>query len=736
MRDRLTYSREVEFVIDSERTGSTTLQTDPRNWNDDEKRFELDKDSKGVLRKINTKLEFAKEGYDLLYGHVLSYPLDVAVSVSKYGKDVTSRNESNRLLYQSYLDMPKAEFDLDRKLAKIPFTQGGLYDRVKARWTNKYDLVTPKSADGKDISTLSTVNEQVKGREIFRRSVAKVVNGTQVTYSHNAGDDKTARAVPFDIDPNSDTNNIKAINTAGDSNSIPYASGNYADGQIGSIWFTRSDRRRVRYLNGKVRFQYLQITSGSLAIELVYYKYNTSTNTYEYLKKEVLSTGSLSTGAFYEYTFNNRELILETEEACTISIYTDVDLTPTPDTVTYEFTDTEVVITEDDTYPQTVSRALLPHELFDRLLEKITGEKGLFISNVLGRTDLGYDQDGEWAYLATSVGFWARQFELTEKQYTISLKDAIDSFFVEFPLMWFIEKRQGKEYFRLEKYEYGHQSFDGVQLGRTINGKFNYIKASNPEISILYDNIFTGVNIGYEKGGNNYEEVSGLSSPHGNAEFNTSLKNIGENIYTQLSKIRADLEGHELARQKPANLFPDEDTEYDQDIFFRHLKKVGAQYFLRTWQDDFDTPPTGELVYSPNTMGNLLLTPFRCLLRHGRLLATSVYKDPNGQLNWISSNCFSDFTTTRTGESALYEKGSVINSVLGTPFITEFLLKFDGKVHQEMVDQIEGFTDVDGESVPNYFGTYLVMVGTTLYEGKLNKVEINGEGKHEIALKP
>lgn len=736
MRDMLTQSKEVEFVLDSERTGPTLLKTDPKNWNDDEKSFELDKDSKGVLRKINTKLEFVKDGFDILYGHALSYPMDTAISVTKYGKDVTSLNESNRILYQSFLDMPKAEFDLDRKIAKVPFTQGGLYDRVKARWTNKYDIVTTKSADGADITELSTIDEQVTGREIFRRSVGKVLNGTEVSYSHTGGDDTTARAVPFEIDPNSDTANIKSINTVGDSNSIPYAGGDYVDGQVGSLLFTRSDRYRKRYINGKVKLQSTFISTGTLKIELVYYKFNTSTSTYEFTTKETLASSSFSNGSVHEYVFNNKEIILDTDEACTISIFTDVDLIVPGGPVVYEFSETEIIITEDDTYPPTASKAILPHELFDRLLEKITGEKGLFRSNVLGRTDIGYQSDGEWAYLATSSGFWARAFELNEKQYTISLKDAIEAFFVEFPLLWTIETIQGKEYFRLEKYEYGQQDFDGIRLGRTINGDFKYIKASNPEISILYDNLYTGVNIGYDKGGNNYEEVSGLSSPHGAAEYNTSLKSTTENIYTQISKIRADLEGFELARQKPANLFPDEDTEYDQDIFFRHLKKVGNQYFLRTWQDDFDSAPQGDLVYSPETMGNLLLTPFRCLLRHSRLIATSVYKDPLKRLTWISSNCFSDFTTTRTGEDPLYEKGSILNSQLGQPFITELLLKFDGKVFQEMIDQIEGYTVINGDRVPNYFGKYLVLVGTTIFEGQLNKVEINGEGKHEIVLKP
>jgi len=407
--------------------------------------------------------------------------------------------------------------------------------------------------------------------------------------------------------------------------------------------------------------------------------------------------------------------------------------------IEYVYEDADITITEDDSFPSTEALDILPYEMVDRLLEKITGEKGLLKSSLLGREDLGYDKDGAWAYLAVSSGFWARGFgleDLQEKQFTIALKDALESFYTIAPIVMGIQKINGKEFFRLEKYEYTFQNFVGVRFGRTIDGDFRHTQASEPKITILSGDLFTGVKMGFEKGGNDYEEISGLSSPHGQSEFNTSYKGSKSNVYTKVSKIRGDVEGWSLARRKQATEFPDEDTSYDQDLFFRHLKRVGAQYFLRLWQDDFLEEPKGEDVYSPETMGNLLLTPFQCAIRHGKIIATSVYKEPFSKFTFISSNAFSSFSLTSLPGVEIQENGSVENQDLGKPFTSEYKLEFEAKAYQEVIDQIEGHTNFNGISTSNTNGIVEVKLDGILFTGKLLKSEINGSGKHEIALLP
>ena len=728
-----------EFELTSDVIDSLILEDDPLNWESDEKSFEYDKLGGGTLLKNNTSLEFTGDGYDFIRQHGFSSE----ISVTKRIKDPTKIGEDWRIAYQTGIDRVTAEFDKSRtkKVAKVSFTQGGLYDKIKARYSDTFDLVDTKDADGNDIGELTTIIEQVRGREIFRRSVGSVDDGIYVSHPVTGADKDNARAVLLSFNPNSDSDNINDIYKG--TESVPYASGNYATGQVGSLILTRSDRHRERKVNGKIKVVLDQdkLNFGFLKLEEVRYKYNDATKEYDYVSRnELTSVNTLVPNSILEYDFNDLEVILETDEAWTLSLYSQ-----TNDGIGYDYLDTQIEITEDDDFGATQAKGLLPFEFFERLLQKITGETGLLISNLFGRTDLGYDTDGEWALLGSSSGYWGRGFDIGSplvnkdtgeeeppKQFSISLKDAFESFYTPIPLVWGIEKIKGKEYFRLEHYDYTQQDFVGIRMGRMLDGTFVHIPAQKPIETSLVDNFFSAVEIGYQKGGSDYEEVAGLGSPHGIGKYTTSYSKKS-NTYTKTSKIRADLEGYDLARRKQSIYYPDTDTSYDQDIFFRHYKKVGTQYFLREWVDDFEEAP--KYIYSPDTTGNLLLTPFRCLLRHGRIIGTALVEKTYSKIVANSSGANNDKLSTKLiGGEALAENGFILNKDLGTPYYTGYLLNFDGKVYQSMMDEMEGFTEVDGELIPNWFGKFEVMVDGSLQYGRLVKSTITGEGKHEIAL--
>lgn len=740
---KIAFDKDHEFTLDSIELGSIVVE-DPLNWDEDDKTYKYDKLGGGTLEKINTNLEFYGEGHDFIKSHPLVFGFDSEISVTKRIKDPYKKGEDWRISYQASLDLTQSKFDRSRTtpIAKIPFTQGGLYDRIKARYSTKFDLVEPIDADGNAITELDTIIEQVTGREIFRRSVAEVEDGARVQHPVSGADKDVARAIPFTVNPNSDNDNINSIVLG--SEQVGFNNGGFANGTIGSILFSRSDRKRTRTLNGKVKIRIVDSDIGFVRLYKVFYKYNTTSNIYEFIqgREELLGNYDASTlNSELEYDFVNDDVTLEADEAMTLVWYSN-----TEDGWGYEYYDTQVIITEDESYPATVAKDLLPLEFFDRFVEKITGEKGLVVSNVFGRIDKGYDQDGEWANLALSSGYWARGFDLGDpiinkdtgdpepkKQFTISFKEGFNGFYVPVPLMWSVEKIKGKEFVRIEKYEYTQQDFVGIRLGRDINGVFQHLQASKPIEETLTANLYTGAEIGYVGGDDDYEEVSGLSSPHGIGQFSMSLKRREENVYSKTSVIRADLEGFDLARRKESIYFPDTDTPYDSKIFFRHLKKIGTNWTLRKWQDDFEEEPKN--IYSPSTSGNLLLTPFRCALRHGRILATSVSKKPNEKFVKVSVEGKNNKLITKLpGEDEIAENGFVLNKKLGVPFINGFMLKFDGKVYQSMVDEIEGSTTIDGEEVPNWYGLFEVMVGDTLQYGRLIKSNITKGGKHEIAL--
>lgn len=734
---KLGFDNDTQFELSSDRLPPVVVN-EPKNWNDDDKSYEKDDKGGGTLLKKNTELEFRGDGYNFIYSHILAFGYSSQVSVNKTGKDVLALNEKWRSLYRSKLDILNATYT--EKGVSVSFTQGGLYDAIIARYTDTYNLVSRKSADNLDITELSTVLEQVAGRAIERKSLLDVEDGKLEEISVTGGDDDTARAVPFDIVTNSDSDFINGI-TPG-ANSVFYSEGEYADGETSHMLYDRSDRNKTLLLNGKVKLQVLDTQSGTLRLEKVWYGFEN--DIYVFDRKETLATiDSGQNLGILEYDFINDEVNVDEGESFAIVLYENMNGSGSRD-MSWEYLDTSLEILLDDLFPPTQSKVLLPHEAGDRFIEKITGQKGLFYSKTFGRTDIGYTENGEWSLLGCSSGFWARSFdigepivnkdgeEVEEKQFNISFSKWFDSYSVIQPLYWGIELRNGKEYFRCENYNFINQDFIGIRLGRTILNEFQYIPCQKLERTILTDELFTSINIGFLKGGNDYEEVIGLSSVHGQAQFNTSLNLKENNVYSKISDIRADLEGYELARRKQSINTQDEDTEYDQDIFFRDLIKKGTGYWLRSYSDDFEGSLEDGIkgaTYSPETMGNFRLTPFRCLLRHKKIIATGLFPEPNGFITFISSNCFSSIEI-----DGLKESGSIQNRELGKPYINGWLLSFEGKVYQEMIDQLEGFTVVDGERIPNFYGLFEAKTGTgELVRGRLISSKINGNGQHEIA---
>ena len=734
----LGFHNDIEFELSSDKRDSIIVD-EPLNWDSDDKSYEMDSEGKGTLMKMNTELEFRKDGMEWLYSLPLAFGFDATATVTKKGKDTLKLGEDWRSFYRANLDLLAASWG--DNTVKIPFTQGGLYDKIINRYSDTYDLVNTKSADNIEIGELSTIIENITGREIFRSSNLKVEDLTQEEFEFSGGDRDNSKAVPFQVVDNSDQDHVNGV-TLG-ANGVGYNNGDYTTGSTAYMLYDRANVAKTITLNGKINIRVIDTNDGTLELHKIFYDYDEAQDEYIYDRREQLGQ-SLNTGtnlAEMTYEFDNEEIPLEQGQSVAIVIKTRIEgYTFGPKKIVLDYRDTKLNIKLDDVYPPTVSKNLLPHEKFERLLQKITGEKGLLISKTLGRKELGYEEDGEWALLSTTSGFWARGFDIEEaeprvdgqidppKQFNISLKDCYSSYSVIQPLFWGIETISGKDYFRLENYNFTQRDFIGVKLGRTVLGEFKYIPVQKAERTILSEDLFTKLTFGYEEGGNDYEEVIGLSSPHGKAEFNTCLKDKEPAYYEQISKIRADIEGHELARIKQSIFFRDEDTPYDQSIFFRDLIKDSAGYRLRKWQDDFNEAPSGG-VYSPDTTGNLRLTPKRCLLRHKRIIATGLFPQPYEYITFASSNCFSGLIV-----GDLKEDEPILNKDLGKPYSNGFMLTFEGKVYQEMIDQLEGYTIVNNERIPNVYGLFEAMTKEgDLVRGRLIKSSINGNGNHEIA---
>ena len=93
-------------------------------------------------------------------------------------------------------------------------------------------------------------------------------------------------------------------------------------------------------------------------------------------------------------------------------------------------------------------RFMFFYDVINRLIQILTGSKNKFVSNFLGRTELGYNEDGEGGLIGFISGLWARNFNKDFKNYkspVISIKDASESIANCFNLGYGVETIDNEE---------------------------------------------------------------------------------------------------------------------------------------------------------------------------------------------------------------------------------------------------------------------------------------------------
>ena len=354
-------------------------------------------------------------------------------------------------------------------------------------------------------------------------------------------------------------------------------------------------------------------------------------------------------------------------------------------------------------------------------MQIITGKKKAFYSEFFGRKDLGYANNGDFANVAFSLGFWIRQF--FDKNLQFSLSDYLETANAIFNTGFGIEMINGKETLVLEDLKYFFQEEIGIVLPNQV---------SNVEREVATEFYNSSIEVGYEKpdGDILYQEAMGLDEYNGKRGFTQPITRV-DTTFKKISKARADRYGIEFARRKPKESFPEQDTRYDSSAFLFDLIDEIGQFRERLWQDDYETAPTG--VYSPETATNLRLTPFRNLERHGWFFGSGLQKFQTDKIRFSNSTLKSKLTTKKTSEVARSENGDILVSDLQRPrFIPEWVT-FDYKVDFAINEMVYGKTNANGRMIPNYYFKiqFINELGLTEY-GYLFELKPNKEGKWKI----
>ena len=599
----------IEYTLSHESLSKPQVVEEPIGWKDDLMDLKRSEKNYTAVTRYSLNLEFFNVGANTIKSIYANFGLEAKIVLTKRIQHPTKQEVVTK--YIAYLD--GYSFTQKQSKVKVNTLESDLSRDIKGYQSEKVEITRETSFNGDDIGELKTERVDIIGKDILLVSKFGIRQGDESIQSdHSIFDTKHYTTFPMDLyaDSHPDAADVTNYRIDSDSNDLP------KNGSTQNmLWSVSEEDTTVGQLKIDVDITYddfgeekMQYMFGTLYLLVFEDVSETGGNTqYKYKRREKLaSTIDLTglnkeksikySGSFYDFT------ILK-GESLALGVF---EVSGAGDALRLTENNIDVQIISNSYEEGTQCDTILPFELFERLLRIMSGRTDtVLVSNYLGRSDLGYEQDGAGAYIGVTSGFLARGFR--DKPLITSFKDAMQSYMAIRNLSYVVETAGFKEVVRIEPSEYF--------FNNTVRAFSNPVSVKDLEIKVAESQSFSGIEIGYEKGAEEYEEAVGLDEFNGRMNWVTPLAGA-ESRYTKLSKYRADTTGLIFAIRKSVKFFPTEDTSYDKDVFLLDMKKplYGSVLQQRVWQDDYSEIPGG--LYSPATATNLRLAPSELFKLH------------------------------------------------------------------------------------------------------------------------
>jgi len=604
----------VEYTLGHESLTEPIVIEEPIGWKDD--LMELKRSDKNftTVTKYSTNLEFFGDGADIIRQIYANYGLEAQIVLRKKIVHPTKQEVITR--YIAFLD--GYTFSQKNGKIKVNAVESDLTGKIKGYQSEKVEVIRETAIDGTEIGALNTELVNIIGKDILLVSKFGVRLGDEKLLTpHSGSDTEFYTTFPMDLyaDSHVDAADVTNYKIQNQNNGLPFNGSTQ-----NMLWSVSEETVTIDQFVIDVELEYtmpndingIRLFYGNMYLLIFEDVSNTGGSTqYKYKRRIPLVSALNPDGGqndsnmtrktiTYKNTFADFEILKGESVALAVSQKSffgeDVEL---------EMKKIDVQIISNSYEEGTQCECILPFELMERLIRIMSGRTDQVLqSDYFGRKELGYLEDGPGAYIGVTSGFLARGFR--DKPLTTSFKDAMESYGTVLNVSYVVEKIGFKEVVRIEPTDYFFNN-KKTFLERTVSTKELELKVST-EFSIK------GIELGYEKGGEEYEEAVGLDEFNGKSNWVTPLSGA-ETQYMKLSTYRADCTGLVFAIRKLVKSFPTEDTSYDKDIFLLDMKP--GQYGIyeqRVWQDDYSTVPTG--LYSPKTATNLRLSPIEIFKRH------------------------------------------------------------------------------------------------------------------------
>lgn len=727
------YFDRVRYTLYNKAQGSLII-TEPIGWTTDEKESARHEQYLGMVSRFSNSSGYIGDGRE--YIQTVYDTEGIQANLFLKREERHPQTDVWTLTYSGYLDL--STWSTEEKKLSVKFNSGGMEQSLKSRESEQVEIDRTTSMNGIPIDPVNTVTVDLEGRRIFLKSKweIKAPNdyGNVFVESEDGNVRHNSVGIPYQL-VNQSHESAQSV--------IIQTNANENHGSNGMMFFAVSDRRRILDISLNLTFRLdvnqEDITTAFYNINLT--RYGDGIN---YIPVQRINLFSLpnkaaifaASGRSSTITWQG-QVIVEIGESLAVEALEKVNLGgPGHAELRINLSNAtgELKADEDSFFERSTTKAILPHEFFEKLVEITTNKKKAFYSEYFGRRDIGYEKDGPGAYMAVAHGFWIRQFDKlpipTEgppkidnlfKPLTASFKDAFQSYDALTPLGVGIERNGNKERVRLEELKY----FFNLNTTIRLPGQVNKVKRS-----VANQYYYSSLEFGSEKAGD-YQEAFGLDEYNTKSTFTTVIDRTTE-TYSKISKFRYDSYGMEFARRKPRTLNDTEDTAYDTDVFIMDLKPGPFGIFQqRKWQDDFEREPTG--VFSPETATNLRFSPVNCLLRHAWWFSGGFKFYPSDYVRYASSGANSRLKTQLIGGLEYAEDGNIMNSELEKARIFPEWVEFEKECTFDINQMVEGSTLLFGKPLLNFYGLVeFTNEKNEIEKGFLFNLKPNGNGSWRI----
>ena len=603
-------------------------------------------------------------------------------------------------------------YEIKDNLLSLNFYSNNLMEIISAHEDDDFELETLETIDNETIDELEQNYVTLKGRSMITSGESKTVprpnNGGFWSYFTN----NVSGLIPISL--------ITELISEGPSRHSASTARLIAQNpdDVSTTGFiydpTTSNLNPNTSVKVKVKANQLSIFSDVVCrLSLIKYKKRVGLAEYDLIEEKVLYESTIVasdysglgwwgynnlpipiplTSLTFEATFDD----VEWDEGIMLAVVKD----DANSVVNYKIEDTKIFLSEIEYYEQSNSRFLFYHNVINRLMYILTGSKDKFVSNFLGRVELGYDKDGEAGLVGFLSGMWVREFTKDNKNYKspkISLKDALESISNCFNLGYGVEVIDNQEKLVVEKLSYFYRD--------DIVGKFPQV-INNEEFSVDKKSYYSRLEFGYNKSGGVDQEM-GLDEPNIKSQFTCPV--LTKNKFTKDIKVRADEYKLEDLRRSPSNIFPDKQISGDENNWFTDLKRSldpTIQFEQLHWSDVLDKQPTG--IHDPNSFRSMRFTPATILRRFANNFKSGLYLYSNKFINFISGSPNVELSMKFKGEELEYaENDNVRIGDLPSPILKNEIIKFTHPWSDEVEELIFGKTEaiVDGQKrlVPNFY---------------------------------